>query len=69
MAGAGSIDVVHDAQCAEMVTWRMALEAASVNGMMRIIIETDCSCLVSALKSTALIKLLLVSGFWPQEFF
>lgn len=43
MAGAGSIDVVHDAQCAEMVAWRMALEAASVNGMMRIIIETDCS--------------------------
>jgi len=53
MAGAGSVDVVHDAQCAEMVTWRMALEAASVNGMMTIVIETDCSCLVSALKSTA----------------
>ena len=68
MAGAGSIDVVHDAQCAEMVAWMIALEAASVNGMMRIIIETDCSCLVSALKSTALIKLLLVSGLWTLEF-
>ena len=65
MAGAGSIDVIHDAQCAEMVAWMMALEAASVNGMMRIIIETDCSCLVSALKSTAFDQ--APAGFWFMD--
>jgi hypothetical protein len=37
MAGAGSKDVVHDAQCLEILACRMTLEAASTNGMMRII--------------------------------
>lgn len=62
-------DVVHGAQCAGMVSCRMALETASANGMMGITVETDCSCLVSALKSTAFDQApATLSGLWTLEF-
>uniref|UniRef100_A0A0A9CHE7 Reverse transcriptase zinc-binding domain-containing protein n=1 Tax=Arundo donax TaxID=35708 RepID=A0A0A9CHE7_ARUDO len=65
LAGAGTIYAVHDAQCAEMAACRMTLEATAANGMTRIIIETDCSIMVTALKSNAYDQAL--AGVWFRD--
>ena len=51
MAGAGRIEVVSDALCAEAQACIAALQAAAAQGMQNIILETDSIMLVKALKS------------------
>lgn len=51
LAGAGRIELVHDALCAEAMACLYALRAAANNGISHVSVETDCSVLVQALKS------------------
>nr|BAD05391.1 hypothetical protein [Oryza sativa Japonica Group]BAD05566.1 hypothetical protein [Oryza sativa Japonica Group] len=51
LAGAGRIELVHDALCAEAMACLYALRAAANNGISHVSVETDCSVLVRALKS------------------
>lgn len=53
LAGAEKLEVVHDALCAEAQAGLTALQAVVVHGMDRIQLETDSTCLVSALKSVS----------------
>ena len=53
MAGAGKLESVHDAFCAEAQACLAALTAMSNQGMTRIQLESDSYNLVSALKSSA----------------
>jgi ribonuclease HI len=52
MAGAGRLEHVHDALSAEMYACLEALKAYSDQGMLRVLIESDCSILVSAMKKS-----------------
>ncbi|GJN00674.1 hypothetical protein PR202_ga17870 [Eleusine coracana subsp. coracana] len=52
MAGAGKLNAVQDALCAEAHAGLIALQFAGANGMSRIQLETDSTCLAAALTST-----------------
>ena len=54
MAGLGSLSAVDDADCTEAQAYVAALQAASNQGISRMILETDSSITVKALQSTEL---------------
>jgi ribonuclease HI len=52
MVGADRLEHVHDALNTEMYACLETLKACSDQGMMRVIIESDCATLVSTMKKS-----------------